>query len=72
MARERFPRRAFDQGVYMPFEDVQLPVPNDSHAYLSALYGDYMQFPTRPRAPSGIRWTSMSNKPSGAMMEEFR
>lgn len=45
MARERFPRRAFNRGVYMPFEDVQLPVPNDSHAYLSALYGDYMQFP---------------------------
>lgn len=46
MARERFDRKDFEYGKYVPFEDTQLPVPNGYHGYLSALYGDYMTPPS--------------------------
>lgn len=31
--------------VYLPFEDQQMPVPKNYHAYLSAQFGDYDQLP---------------------------
>ena len=40
----------FETGVLfpvgmLPFEDMIVPVPHDTHAYLTTLYGDYMQLP---------------------------
>lgn len=31
--------------VMMPFGDMEIPVPHDAHAYLTTMYGDYMQLP---------------------------
>lgn len=31
--------------THVPFEDMQVPVPHNYHAVLTALYGDYMQIP---------------------------
>ena len=31
--------------VMMPFGDMQVPVPRDTHIYLATMYGDYMQLP---------------------------
>ncbi len=35
----------------MPFGDMEIPVPADAHAYLTTMYGDYMQLP-----PEEDRW----------------
>ncbi len=31
---------------YVKFEDIKLPIPNDSDSYLKKIYGDYMQIPS--------------------------
>jgi len=45
MERERFERRHFESMERLPFEGVDLPVPNGVDAYLRSLYGDYMTPP---------------------------
>lgn len=46
-SKERFPRAwIFDDIVTLEFENKKYPVINNYHAYLSNLYGDYMQLPS--------------------------
>jgi len=53
MSRERFEHKHFQHGVYVDFEDTQLPIPNGYDAYLTALYGDYMTPPSESEQNSG-------------------
>lgn len=39
------PREVFGVPVYVPFEDIMLPVPEKLDEYLSITYGDYMKLP---------------------------
>ena len=39
------PREVFGIPVYVPFEDIMLPVPEKLDEYLSITYGDYMKLP---------------------------
>lgn len=39
----RFPKEYFDEAVYMPFENVMIPVPKYYDAILKTKYGDYMK-----------------------------
>lgn len=43
--KETAPRIWFAEGEKMKFEDIQAPVPKNWDAYLSRIYGDYMQPP---------------------------
>jgi len=45
MEKEHFKRSAFQNVIYLPFEDIELPVPVGYDHYLSSLYGDYMKLP---------------------------
>ena len=35
----------FSQCIFMPFEDITIPIPSDFDSYLRLLYGDYMKLP---------------------------
>lgn len=39
------PKKWFEQIVYLPFEDIELPCPAGYHEYLTSYYGDYMTPP---------------------------
>lgn len=43
--RERHFRSSISRMVYMPFEGILMPVPEDYHIFLSEQYGDYMSPP---------------------------
>lgn len=43
--REFVPRNVFGNGAQLRFEDIEICVPEDYHAYLTSVYGDYMQLP---------------------------
>ena len=40
-----YPREWFDEAIWVPFEDTEMPVPKGYHEYLAQRYGDYMQLP---------------------------
>ncbi len=40
-----YPREAFRQAEYVPFENCRLPIPSGYDAYLRLAFGDYMQLP---------------------------
>lgn len=40
-----YPREIFDSAVYLPFEDMEAPVPVGYDAYLRMVFGDYMRLP---------------------------
>ena len=42
----------FQEGIYVPFEQVQLKVPTKLHEFLSNRFGDYMKPPSKER----IKW----------------
>ncbi|MGC4017995.1 MAG: LicD family protein [Muricomes sp.] len=52
MWRERFPKKAFEEVMYIPFESKKLAVPTGYDIYLSNLYGDYMTPPDRSKRVS--------------------
>lgn len=37
--------RAFDETLYLPFENISVPIPKGYDSYLKANYGDYMKLP---------------------------
>ena len=39
----------YGKGVYLPFEDTQLCAPDDADAFLTKLFGDYMQLPPQEK-----------------------
>lgn len=43
--KERLSKEWIGDGVEQPFENLNVPIPSDSHAYLTHYYGDYMQLP---------------------------
>lgn len=43
--KNRYPRRAFDKAIFMPFENTEMPIPEGYDAYLKIAFGDYMQLP---------------------------
>lgn len=43
--RHLYPREWFGQGSLMPFEDMQIRMPDKNHEILSLYYGDYMTLP---------------------------
>lgn len=47
--RERMPAEVFDHAVEVDFEGLRLPAPCGYDAYLTRLYGDYMQLPPEHR-----------------------
>ena len=47
-------REWFRETVYMPFEDMQMPVPSGYDKVLTALYGDYMKPAKAPTAHGGF------------------
>lgn len=46
-----FDKRDVFPVIDMPFEDIQVMVPNNSHAVLTALFGNYMQIPPKDKRP---------------------
>lgn len=40
-----YPSSVFHGTSWLPFEDIEIPVPGDYDQYLSITYGDYMEFP---------------------------
>ncbi|MDE5704383.1 MAG: LicD family protein, partial [Bacteroidales bacterium] len=38
-------RRIYGTPKYVPFEDTELPVPENYHEYLTQMFGDYMKLP---------------------------
>ncbi|MEG0026691.1 MAG: LicD family protein [Raoultibacter sp.] len=54
--KERWSSSGYQPLIEVPFEGHLLPAPHDFDAYLSAIYGDYMQLPPEnKRKPSHIR-----------------
>ena len=51
---EIFPREDYLAFIRMPFEDMMLPVPRNYDAYLTRLFGDYMQLPPEERREKHI------------------
>lgn len=47
-----FRREWFEDPVYLDFEDIKIKVPKDYKAYLTLLYGDYMQLPPEDKRRS--------------------
>ncbi|MBE6758539.1 MAG: LicD family protein [Ruminococcaceae bacterium] len=43
--KETFPREAFGEPLYVPFEKYEMPVPQDYDTVLTTIYGDYMTPP---------------------------
>ncbi len=43
--KETFPKEAFGEPVFVPFEDFEMPVPSDYDTVLRTIYGDYMTPP---------------------------
>lgn len=43
--KEFYPREMFDKTVDGDFEGLKLPLPSNPDAYLSQMYGNYMEFP---------------------------
>ena len=43
--REAFDKKVFGEGALYPFEDVELPGPENYDAFLSRFYGEYMTPP---------------------------
>ena len=39
----------YDKSIYMPFENIELPVPFGYDKYLHGIYGDYMQLPSKDK-----------------------
>ena len=46
---EIHPRESLTETIYMPFENLYLPVPKGYDAYLKALYGDYSILPPKDK-----------------------
>ena len=40
-----FPREVFDEYQYVPFENIEIPIPKDYDTFLKIFFGDYMSFP---------------------------
>ena len=43
--RQRFPRKWFENPVYLDFEGHPMPCPADYDRWLTVSYGNYMEFP---------------------------
>lgn len=43
--RKRSPQKCSEEGVRLPFDGLECPVPADYDGYLTCLYGDYRQLP---------------------------
>lgn len=42
----------FKSAIFVPFEDTKMPIPVGYKRYLTEVFGDYMQLPTRGRSPT--------------------
>lgn len=40
-----YPKEWFDEMIWVPFEDTEMPIPKGCKEYLTKRYGDYMQLP---------------------------
>lgn len=50
---KRYPKEAFEDAMYLPFEDTCMPVPKGYDEYLNIAFGDYMTPPSEgQRVPS--------------------
>ncbi len=45
LEKETFPREAFGEPMFVPFEEHEMPVPTDYDTVLKTIYGDYMTPP---------------------------
>lgn len=43
--KEVFPKNVYDDVVFLPFEDIELPCPSGYETILRTMYGDYMELP---------------------------
>lgn len=48
--KEAVPTEMFGEGVRLPFDGLECPVPADYDGYLTCLYGDYRQLPAAGKA----------------------
>lgn len=44
-----YPKEAFEKAIFLPFEDIKLPVPVGYDAYLKIAFGDYMKLPSKDK-----------------------
>lgn len=44
-----YPKEAFEKAIFLPFEDIKLPVPVGYDTYLKIAFGDYMKLPPKDR-----------------------
>lgn len=43
--KKKYPVKAFKNKIYVPFEDVNMPIPEGYDEYLKVAFGDYMKLP---------------------------
>lgn len=48
-----FPRALFDKQIKVPFEDIEINIPEGYDEYLRIFFGDYMQLPPEEKRNSG-------------------
>ncbi len=49
---KKYPRRAFNEAIWLPFEDTEMPVPKGYDEFLKVAFGDYMQLPPEEKRVS--------------------
>ena len=42
-----FPKKYLGKGIFVEFEDIMIRIPESYDEYLTHMYGNYMEFPTR-------------------------
>lgn len=47
MFKDIYPKKWWEPGVYMQFEDTRMLIPKEYDKYLSRIYGDYMRIPEK-------------------------
>ncbi|MCR5378012.1 MAG: LicD family protein [Fibrobacter sp.] len=71
LTNKKLEREWYNKTVYLPFEDMQMPVPADYDKVLTALYGDYMKPAQAPTCHGGFAALD-TNKPYQEYLPRLR
>ena len=67
---KRYPQKAFEAALYLPFENTTMPVPKGYDEYLRIAFGDYMKLPPEEqRVPPHTAILTDTEKPYGRIQE---